>query len=82
MCLEKYTEVFKEVATPFYFYDVALLTETLNALKQASQKYNYHIHYSLKSNSNPKILQLIKDYGFGADCVSNRSLLLRWHQNF
>ncbi|MBL7918565.1 MAG: diaminopimelate decarboxylase, partial [Bacteroidia bacterium] len=34
----------------------------------------YHIHYALKANSNPVILKLIKDAGFGADCVSGNEV--------
>jgi len=56
--------------TPFYYYDMNLLRETLDyALKEASQ-YGYHIHYALKANSNPVILKEISARGFGADCVS------------
>ena len=82
MCLEKYTAKFQELSTPFYFYDVQLLTDTINTLKQASDKYKYHIHYSLKANSNPKILELLKDNGFGADCVSGNEIKLAINTGF
>jgi diaminopimelate decarboxylase len=59
--------------TPFYVYDMELLKKTLDAIKQHSPE-NYHIHYALKANSNPKILELIRSYGFGADCVSGNEV--------
>jgi diaminopimelate decarboxylase len=59
--------------TPFYVYDMALLKKTLEAIKQHAPE-NYHIHYALKANSNPKILELIRSYGFGADCVSGNEV--------
>lgn len=62
------------VQTPFYFYDVALLQKTLNKINEESGKYGFHIHYALKANANPKILQLIKNAGLGADCVSGNEV--------
>src|SRR5690606_34966388 len=63
-------ESFKEKETPFYYYDLALLKETLDSCKDASSKYNFHVHFALKSNFNTKVVETIKDKGFGADCVS------------
>ena len=62
---------FKEVHTPFYFYNTALLKETLQKIKkEISTHKNYIIHYAIKANANPKLLRLIAQAGFGADCVS------------
>ena len=64
-------EKFQELSTPFYYYDVSLLQETLHGIKQEIRKYdNYHVHYAVKANANAKILSLIASTGFGADCVS------------
>jgi diaminopimelate decarboxylase len=64
------TEKFRQLQTPFYYYDMTLLQETLNALKTEINKYGYHLHYAVKANANPKILARIAENGFGADCVS------------
>lgn len=62
---------FKEVHTPFYFYNTALLKETLQKIKkEISAHKNYIVHYAIKANANPKLLHLIAQAGFGADCVS------------
>ena len=62
---------FKEVYTPFYFYNTALLKETLQKIKkEISAHKNYIVHYAIKANANPKLLRLIAEAGFGADCVS------------
>ncbi|MDR1644924.1 MAG: diaminopimelate decarboxylase [Tannerellaceae bacterium] len=63
-------EKLKTLPTPFYYYDIALLNETLNVVKTEAAKYNYHIHYAVKANANPRILSLIAQSGLGADCVS------------
>ena len=63
-------EKMKNLATPFYYYDTDLLRATLAELKKESSKYNYHVHYAVKANANEKILAIIRENGFGADCVS------------
>ena len=64
------TEKFKSLATPFYFYDITLLKETLNTVKTEAGKYGYHVHYAVKANANPKVMTIIRESGMGADCVS------------
>lgn len=62
---------FQNIRTPFYYYDTQLLRQTLQTIKEESGKHvNYHVHYAVKANANQKILQIIKQYGLGADCVS------------
>lgn len=62
---------FRSIETPFYYYDTELLQRTINVIKTEIAKYgNYHVHYAIKANANPKVLQLIASNGFGADCVS------------
>ena len=57
--------------TPFYYYDTALLQSTLDAIhKEVAQYPNFHVHYALKANANPKLLHIIQQAGLGADCVS------------
>jgi diaminopimelate decarboxylase len=67
-------ERFKNTPTPFYYYDLDLLKDTLNAVVKESGKYNYNVHYALKANSNVEILETIKSYGLGADCVSGNEI--------
>lgn len=64
---------FEGKQTPFYYYDLSVLKNTLTNLKSANTA-NYHIHYALKANSNPRILDIIKEFGFGADCVSGNEV--------
>ena len=62
---------FQDIRTPFYYYDTQLLRQTLQTIKEESGNHaNYHVHYAVKANANQKILQIIKQYGLGADCVS------------
>jgi diaminopimelate decarboxylase len=61
---------FANLETPFYYYDLNLLQSTLNNCAAAAKVYNFHVHYAMKANFNPTVLQEIKAIGFGADCVS------------
>lgn len=74
MNLGKYAlpvDKFEQIPTPFYYYDTRVLADTLNEVKAAMQPHgNYHMHYAVKANTNPKLLQMICKAGFGADCVS------------
>jgi len=66
----KTIEKFRDLPTPFYYYDLDMLNVTLNTLKNESINSGYKIHYAVKANANPRILKIISSYGFGADCVS------------
>ena len=63
-------EKFKQLPTPFYYYDMQLLQQTLDVVKTESGKYGYHVHFAIKANANPRLLSLIAKNGLGADCVS------------
>lgn len=75
-------QLFKEQPTPFYYYNMGLLKDTLSALNQASQKYDYHVHYAFKANTNDEILELIQSHGLGADCVSGNEVSKAIASNF
>lgn len=56
---------------PFYYYNTSVLLETLQSIQQATAELpHFHVHYAVKANANPKLLNLICKAGFGADCVS------------
>ncbi len=65
---------FNSTPTPFYYYDLALLKQTLEQLKKESDKYGFIVHYALKANTNSEILSLIKTFHIGADCVSGNEI--------
>ncbi|WP_462265408.1 diaminopimelate decarboxylase [Mucilaginibacter sp.] len=65
---------FNNTDTPFYYYDLNLLRQTLNICKQAAGRYNFKVHYALKANFNSAVLKEIQVAGFGADCVSGNEV--------
>jgi diaminopimelate decarboxylase len=73
---------FQSTETPFYYYDLNVLRGTLQACYDASSKYGFHVHYALKANFNPKVLQMVQSFGFGADCVSGGEVKAAIDYNF
>lgn len=64
-------EKLEKIETPFYYYDTALLRRTLDEIKAQTEKYPmFKVHYAVKANANPKLLNIICQAGLGADCVS------------
>lgn len=62
---------FKNIRTPFYYYDRGLLRDTLDTIRtEAGKSSNFVIHYAIKANYNKEILREIAMAGLGADCVS------------
>ena len=60
--------------TPFYYYDLGVLRQTLDACTKASSQYGFHVHYAMKANFNPRVIDTIQSYGIGADCVSGNEV--------
>ena len=64
-------EKFQSLRTPFYYYDMDLLRETLASINQEAGKHEgFIVHYAVKANANPSVLRCIKQAGLGVDCVS------------
>ncbi len=61
--------------TPFYYYDVELLRQTLSEVKKHGIDRGYRVHFALKANHQPKILQIVREYGLDADCVSGGEII-------
>ncbi len=67
-------EAFKNIQTPFYYYDVDVLNRTLDLVKRESEENHFKVHYAVKANANEKVLKIISQKGFGADCVSGNEV--------
>jgi diaminopimelate decarboxylase len=62
---------FSAMDTPFYYYDTDLLRDTLRAINAEVGRHDgFVMHYAIKANANPKVLNVICQAGLGADCVS------------
>ncbi len=64
-----YKEI-KGLETPFYYYDMDLFRSTVDEAAAQAEKYGVSVHYAVKANTEPRLLQYMAAKGFGADCVS------------
>jgi diaminopimelate decarboxylase len=56
--------------TPYYLYNLDLLRQTIQLAKAEADRFGFVLHYAFKANWNEPILDLMRDEGLGADCVS------------
>jgi diaminopimelate decarboxylase len=73
MFTEQVIQRFSNLETPFYYYDTKILADTLSAIKRSAIEGSY-IHYALKANAHPQLLEMIREAGLGADCVSGNEV--------
>lgn len=74
MFTKERVEQLKSHATPYYFYDLEILDATLLAIQNAVKNKPYVVHYAIKANANERILERIKEAGFGIDTVSGNEI--------
>jgi len=60
--------------TPFYYYDMEVLHQTLEEIKRHTAGMNSVVHYALKANGNFNIINEIAKHGLGADLVSGNEI--------
>ena len=60
--------------TPFYLYDMDLLRLTLESAVSMASRYGYILHYAIKANYDPRLLEMIRSYGLGIDCASGNEV--------
>lgn len=82
LCAEQtpLTQIAKQFGTPTYVYSKAALTENFSAYAHACKKAGRDddsalVCYSVKSNSNLAVLDLLRQLGSGFDIVSGGELL-------
>lgn len=66
---------FQSIETPFYYYDIELLNQTIETIQTEIEGKPFYVHYALKANTNSYLLQQISKHGFGADCVSGNEII-------
>ncbi len=71
-------ELVDSYGSPLYVYDAEQFRINYAKIKNALNEHypKNHIHFSVKANSNLKVLELFKNLGSGADCSSPNELRL------
>ena len=77
LSLDRLEEIIKKYPTPFHIYDEKAIRQNLRRLFAAfSWTPDYREHYAVKAAPNPRLLQIMREEGVGADCSSLPELLL------
>lgn len=66
----------QNLETPFWYYDMDLFRSTVAAVVEAARKYDVKVHYSIKANTEKRLVEILKDNKIGIDCVSGNEV--RW----
>lgn len=75
--LEQVQEMVKKYPTPFHLYDEKGIRESARRIKQAfAWNPGFHEYFAVKACPNPRLLQILKEEGFGCDCSSYTELLM------
>ena len=75
--LEQVQEMVKTYPTPFHLYDEKGIRENARRVKQAfAWNPGFREYFAVKATPNPRILQILKEEGFGCDCSSYTELLM------
>jgi diaminopimelate decarboxylase len=70
-------DIINTYGTPFHIYDEAGIRRTGKGFIAAfSRLSGFREYYAVKALPNPRILQIMKDLGFGFDCSSISELIL------
>ncbi|MBI5779245.1 MAG: diaminopimelate decarboxylase [Planctomycetes bacterium] len=60
----------RRFGTPLFVYDENIIRQRAGSLRQAITYPNTKLLYSCKSNTNPAIMKILRQEGFGIDAVS------------
>ncbi|RKJ42896.1 diaminopimelate decarboxylase [bacterium 1XD8-76] len=70
-------EITGKYPTPFHIYDERGIRENARAVKEAfSWNPGFREYFAVKATPNPYLMQILAEYGCGADCSSMTELML------
>lgn len=70
------TELVELFGSPLYIYNERILRERCRELKRLSSHAGFVVSYSVKANSNPHLLRIIRSEGLHADAMSPGELAM------
>ena len=75
--LEQVQEIAKTYPTPFHIYDEKGIRENARRVREAfAWNPDFKEYFAVKAAPTPRLLQILKEEGFGADCSSHTELLM------
>ncbi|HVE72697.1 MAG TPA: diaminopimelate decarboxylase [Thermoanaerobaculia bacterium] len=71
-----------QFGTPLYVYDAAIIRRQMDRLTRAFAGLPFRPFYAMKANGNLSILRMLREGGFGCDCVSPGEIYLAMQAGF
>lgn len=78
----KFLDNSESFSTPYYCYDLSLLRNTIGTIQKEIAGFPFVVHYAVKANGNPVILEEIRKTGLGVDLVSGNEILASLEAGF
>src|SRR5437588_1786291 len=75
-------ELAEKFGTPLYIYDAAVLRRQIARVKGAFAALPFQPFYAMKANGALAILRLVREAGFGCDCVSPGEIFIARRAGF
>ena len=76
------TDIADRFGTPFYVYDAAVIRAQIARVKGAFEALPFQPFYAMKANGALAILRLVRQAGFGCDCVSPGEIFIARRAGF
>jgi diaminopimelate decarboxylase len=75
-------ELAARFGTPLYVYDAAVIRRQMERVTRAFAGLPFRPFYAMKANGNLAILRMLREGGFGCDCVSPGEIFLAMRAGF
>ena len=72
----------EQFGTPFYVYDAAVIRRQIERVRRAFAQLPFQPFYAMKANGALAILRLVREAGFGCDCVSPGEIFIARRAGF
>jgi diaminopimelate decarboxylase len=69
-------ELLERYGSPLYIYEAEVIRARCRELKEAFPVFR--LYYACKANTNPEVVRLIHEEGFGIECVSPGEIEVAW----
>ncbi len=76
------SEIVKKYGTPIYVYDEDVIRHKYRELSESFSYPKVKIYYAAKANTNPRILEILREEGAGIDAVSPGEILAAFKAGF
>ena len=74
---EQVEEIVKKYPTPFHIYDEKGIRENARKVKEAfAWNPGFREYFAVKATPNPFLINILREYGCGTDCLSKTELML------